>query len=138
MKDDVTFLSLDTKSTFEKDELVAFAWSGCSLDATGLRDVSPQLYDEKVCGLSIFGKSLSGTSGRLLREAIIASMHHEIPNIFHPLCKHSCGTATQHDRKNGRTGHGAYKPRKKTFLLLPDTKRCLHDFEDIGCFLSNQ
>jgi hypothetical protein len=141
MKNNVTILSLDTKSTFEQGELVAFAWSGCSFDATDLKQVPPQDYDEIICSLRIFGESLtSGTSGFPLHEAIIASMHHEIQNIFHPLCNHSCDTATQHDCTNGyeHTGHGACKPRKKTFLLLPDTTRCVHDFAILGCYLSNQ
>jgi hypothetical protein len=116
MKDDVTIISLDTKSTFEKGELVAFAWSSCSFDASDLKGESPQGYDEKLRGLRIFGNSLtSGTSGRSLRQAIVASMHPEIQDIFHSPCR----------------------PRKRTFLLLPDTKRCLHDFENLGCHLFN-
>jgi hypothetical protein len=137
MKDDVTIISLDTKSTVEKGELVAFAWSGCLFDASDLKGESPQGYDEKLRGLRIFGNSLtSGTSRRSLRQDIVDSMDREIQDIFKPMCEYSCDTPTQHGRK--RTGHGACKPRKKTFLLLPNTDRCLYDFARLGCHLSNQ
>jgi hypothetical protein len=139
MKDDVTIISLDTKSTFEKGELVAFAWSGCSFDASDLKGESPQGYDEKLRGLRIFGNSLtSGTCGPSLCQAIVTSMYREIHDIFKPRREYSRDTPAQHGRNNGRkrTRHGACKPRKKTFLLLPNTDRCLHDFARLGCHLS--
>ena len=144
MKDDVTIISLHTESTVEKGELVAFAWSGCSFDASDLKGGSPQGYDEKLRGLRIFGNSLtSGTSGRSLCQDIVDSMDREIQDIFKPTCEYSCDTSTQqcqHDRKIGseHTGLVVCKPRKQTFLLLPDTKRCLDDFALLGCHLSNQ
>jgi hypothetical protein len=144
MKDGVTIISLDTESTSEKGELVAFAWTGYSFDATGFRGLSPQDYDNELCVPRLFGNGLkSGTSGRPLCEAIVDSEDREIQGIFHPLCEHSCDTATQqcqHDRKIGseHTGLVVCKPQKQTFLLLPDTKRCLDDFALLGCHLSNQ
>lgn len=75
MKDHVTIISLDTKSTSEDGELVGFAWSGCSFDASDLKGESPQGYDEKLRGLRIFGNSLrSGTCGPSLCQAIVTSM----------------------------------------------------------------
>ena len=142
MKDDVTLISLDTKSTFEEGELVAFAWSGCSFDAAGFQNVSPQKYRTKLRGSREFGENVTTKpSGCRLSKEVIVSMRHGIQRIFHPPRKSSRSTTTQHNCNNSydHAGYMTRNPRKKkTFFILPNMKKCFDDFAILGFCPSNQ